>query len=678
MVGFHSFLTTCLLAASLTPTSLAAPSRHSVGAGSLVSPPGRGKRETAALGDKLVFCHFMMGIVSGRTSASDYDADMQVARDMGIDAFALNIGTDEFTNAQLGYAYESAANNDMKVFISFDFNWFDPSSDAQRVGEIIANYSSQTAQLMVDDKVVVSSFTGDGLDVPAMRSAAGVDVFFAPNFHPTQSDTESLDAALNWMGWANNGENKAPQPGGVNITVLDGDSSYKDWLSGMPYISPVSPWFSTHYGAEVSYSKNFVFPSGLLWFERWNQILTERPHYVEIVTFNDYGESHYIGPLSSPHYDDGASKWVNDMPHDGFRDLAKPFIAAYKAGATSPDAYITEDKIVYWYRPTRSDVDCDATDNTMGEASNSSGNYFHGKPNGYDDLEDSVFVATLLTADATLSVTSGGVTHVFEAKKGANAFSVPMSVGQQGFSLVRDSETVLSGVSLKDVQDECICGIYNFNCYVGTLPEAQVGALDADGLMSFTVGLSVTTCSAIPSLSTPAGYADPTTTTTTAGADSPTETASELSPSQTIATTASPTTSAGASLPFTLSTSTITRGHSSTSRPQQTQHASSTPKASQTQPSAAPTATATASCNGGTVAEGQSGNLLGLCDFACSHGFCPSIWCTCTSTGPTQTYMAGDGSDGCALEGEDTAYDALCAFSCGLGYCPDTACSTSC
>ena len=33
--------------------------------------------------------------------------------------------------------------------------------------------------------------------------------------------------------------------------------------------------------------------------------------------WNDYGESHYIGPLSSPHIDDGNSKWTNDMfvPH---------------------------------------------------------------------------------------------------------------------------------------------------------------------------------------------------------------------------------------------------------------------------------------------------------------------------------------------------------------------------
>ena len=35
--------------------------------------------------------------------------------------------------------------------------------------------------------------------------------------------------------------------------------------------------------------------------------------FVEIISWNDFGESHYVGPLSSLHTDDGASKWVNDM-----------------------------------------------------------------------------------------------------------------------------------------------------------------------------------------------------------------------------------------------------------------------------------------------------------------------------------------------------------------------------
>jgi Glycosyl hydrolase family 71 len=140
-----------------------------------------------------------IGIVGDRTSPADYDADMQRAKTLGIDAFALNIGVDGYTDQQLGYAYQSAANNGMKVFISFDFNWYSPSSGATAVGQKIAQYAGQAAQLKIGTKVFASSFSGDGLDVATMRSAAGVDVFWAPNFHPGQSSVSEVDGALNWL-----------------------------------------------------------------------------------------------------------------------------------------------------------------------------------------------------------------------------------------------------------------------------------------------------------------------------------------------------------------------------------------------------------------------------------------------------------------------------------------------
>lgn len=191
---------------------------------------------------KLVFCHFMMGIVAGRKSSADYDTDMRQAKDLGIDAFALNIGTDEFTAKQLDYAYESAAKNDMKLFISFDFNWFSATKDAAKVGQMIATYSNKAAQLKVDGKVFASSFSGDGLDVSAVKSAAGMDVFFAPNFTPGGTpDAKSIEGALNWIAWPNNGANKAPTSG-VRVSVVEGDNKYHNWLANAKsYIAPISP-----------------------------------------------------------------------------------------------------------------------------------------------------------------------------------------------------------------------------------------------------------------------------------------------------------------------------------------------------------------------------------------------------------------------------------------------------
>jgi hypothetical protein len=168
--------------------------------------------------------------------------------------------------------------------------------------------------------------------VTALREAVGRPIFFAPNFHPSYgTDLSQVDGLLNWMAWPSNGKNKAPTPGN-SISVAGGDQIYINALSGKAYISrkypfrfqssndplshsitAVSPWFFTHFGPEVSYSKNWNFPSDLLWFDRWNEVLVLKPRFIEILTWNDFGECHYTGPLKSPHTDNGASKWVNDM-----------------------------------------------------------------------------------------------------------------------------------------------------------------------------------------------------------------------------------------------------------------------------------------------------------------------------------------------------------------------------
>ena len=183
------------------------------------------------------------------------------AKSLGIDAFALNIGTDDFTDDQLGYAYASAATNGMKVFISFDFNWWS-SSQASDVGAKIAQHGGEDAQLRLGDQVFVSSFSGDRLDVGAIRSSAGVPIFFAPNFRA--DNIGKVDAALNWIAWPNNGDNKAPEAGS-NITVEDGDEAYMGALAGKPYIARMYVASFGVAGAEFSCCSRLALVLYTLW-----------------------------------------------------------------------------------------------------------------------------------------------------------------------------------------------------------------------------------------------------------------------------------------------------------------------------------------------------------------------------------------------------------------------------
>lgn len=69
----------------------------------------------------------------------------------------------------------------------------------------------------------------------------------------------------------------------------------------------------------------------------------------------------------------------------------KPYIAAYKAGASKPT--VTADSMVFWYRPTPKDTVC------YGDPV--------GPSDGYQLLTDAIFVTTMLKSAATLIVVSG-------------------------------------------------------------------------------------------------------------------------------------------------------------------------------------------------------------------------------------------------------------------------------
>lgn len=276
------------------------------------------------------------------------------------------------------------------------------------------------------------------------------------------------------------------------------------------------------------------------------------------------------------------------MPHDGWMDIAKPFIAAFKDGATSADSYVSADELVYWYRPTPKDLDCDATDTTMVAANNASGNYFEGRPNGYEDMEDAVFIVTLLTQPGTITVDSGGNVQEFLAPGGISAYKVNMKVGTQQFFLTRNGQTIMSAQSLKDISNVCPCGIYNFNAYVGTVPESVPDQLQPDGLNSLVAGLHVSTCAPTPSLGTV-----PITPTSTPGVTSPDTGTTSLTTS-----TSSPTAVPSSSSPTTTSKSTA-----------------STVSPSQTSSTSSPTPSPTGTCNAGT----GPGNYVGLCSFSCNY-----------------------------------------------------------
>ncbi|KAI5807203.1 glycoside hydrolase [Geopyxis carbonaria] len=404
----------------------------------------------AAAVDKQVFAHFMLGDIS--TSA--WDTAITNASAAGISGFALNVnaGYPSPLNAiHDAYAAAERSSTPFSMFISFDFCCGDFSADT--ITSWLQELQDSTAQAKVDGRTFVSTFEGSSAVgvwdtvranvgslyvVPSFTYTGGVDAIGA--------NLDSLDGAFNWEVW--------PQSTG-NMTT-DGDKMYQDVLqpAGKTYMMGVSPWMYANIEG-TSYSKNWIRSSDTLWFDRWEQVVDLQPDLVEIITWNDFGESHYIGGLGDGTVPDEMSAYVDNCNHEAWQQPLAYYIAAYKAGTRDvpvPDKAVGA---VFWYRTTPKDVCSDG-----------------GTSCGYESgiaaaecTEDNVYVLTTLNEPGTVSVKIGGQGEEFQVAKGAQLVKMPFN-GRTG--AVEVSVGGKSGKGPRDITNDCpLCGYVNFNPVVG-------------------------------------------------------------------------------------------------------------------------------------------------------------------------------------------------------------------
>ncbi|KAK1637957.1 glycoside hydrolase family 71 protein [Colletotrichum phormii] len=396
---------------------------------------------------KTVYAHFMLGIVENYT-ISDWHLDIAQAKEIGIDGFALNCAPariDSYTPKQLANAYQASQELNFTVFISFDFAYWS-TADTAEITSIVGNYSAHPAQARYDGGAIVSTFVGDNMNWTAVKNGMppGQKLTALPMIQDPawlSVANTGLDGAFSWYAWPTGGGNSIiPGP----MTTI-WDDRYLANLGSRPYMAPVSPWFSTHFN-----TKNWVFITEKQPTIRWEQMLAMKPALVEIISWNDFGESHYISGSQPNHSDDGSSVWETGFLHDAWRTLMKPYIEAYKSGASKPT--VVSDELVNWYRPTPKNTGC--TNDTLGA------------PNGIQYLADVVFVATMLTQPAVLTVTSGSQASVgVPVDAGIQTTNFTMGIGAQKFSVSRNGVAILGGTSSKEISGAC--EKYNFNAFVG-------------------------------------------------------------------------------------------------------------------------------------------------------------------------------------------------------------------
>ncbi|EIW59482.1 glycoside hydrolase [Trametes versicolor FP-101664 SS1] len=418
---------------------------------------------------KVVVAHHIVGLTAAFT-VDDWTSDMTLAKANGIDGFALNVGNDPFTTTQAQNAYQAAEALDFKLFFSLDMSSFPctTADDATKLRDLTMQFATSPSQLQVDGKAFVSTFAGEACTFGQADPPSGWrtqftqhpettgKVHFVPSFFidPATFNTFTgvMDGDFNFnSGWPLTlSAAQAPQllPG-VNLNAVDasGATQLQKFIgsfdtddqhitqlatvqgSAQTYMAAVAPWFFTHFGADT-FNKNFVFDGDEhLWVSRWENVIANRDKVslVEIVTWNDFGESHYIGPNNHGQLPPGSDAWVNGFDHQGFLDLTNYFATQFKTGQAPP---ITKDQLVMWARP---------------HPKNATPNDPVGAPKDFQLFQDKLWAVVLATADGELTLaTSDTTTQTFPVTAGVNKLSLDLTPG--GFmhgTLVRNGATVI-------------------------------------------------------------------------------------------------------------------------------------------------------------------------------------------------------------------------------------------
>ncbi|KAJ2999373.1 hypothetical protein NUW58_g19 [Xylaria curta] len=279
---------------------------------------------------KLVFAHYLVGGIDPNTDHARQD--IQQAAAVGFDAFALNIGrpNEDWLISAVNQLFDYAdSRDDFKLFFSFDFY---QTNDINAHAVLYTRFANRPSYLRYGDAKlpVVSSYSGGGIGVEAWRNFKTTNnVYLIPN--PEADSNYYSQPATFFQTWGD---------------VVDGVFS---WETSWPDVSDTS-------GNNVSSARDEAvkkaadsagktYTMGM--FVRTSvQALLRRfmlsPEFTEVITWNDAGESHYIGPS----WPETVTKEIlqygdtDENPHIGWQPLVSSFINAFKSGASDTSTMV--------------------------------------------------------------------------------------------------------------------------------------------------------------------------------------------------------------------------------------------------------------------------------------------------------------------------------------------------
>ncbi|KAI8624002.1 glycoside hydrolase family 71 protein [Xylariaceae sp. FL1651] len=415
---------------------------------------------------KLVFAHYLVGSIDSNTDHAQQDIEQAAA--VGFDAFALNIGApgaDWLLSAVKQLFDYADTRNDFKLFFSFDFY---QEGDINAHAALYTQFAGRASYLHYGDAnlPVVSSYSGGGIGVDAWRNfKTANNVYLVPNpeadgnyySQPATFFQTWGDVVDGVFSWETNWPDTSDTPVNVSSTRDQAVKTAAD-AAGKTYVMGLSTLQYKHCCGDSWYRSGETNLA-----ERMNQILELSPEFTEVITWNDAGESHYIGPCWPEGLNAEILQYGNSdaNPHSGWQPLISSFIAAFKAGAPDTSAMVPAGGASFagalWYH---------------GVLKSCLGNGSDGTPRGSGAALDTVVYAVVLPAGSQgfqVRVSSGGQTLATQAvTAGLNANSIAgLRAGAQLLELLdAGGNVVASAASKVDVGDQPTDGFCDFNYYV--------------------------------------------------------------------------------------------------------------------------------------------------------------------------------------------------------------------
>lgn len=316
--------------------------------------------------------------------ATSAEADVKAAARLGFAAFAINLNADalnsNWAERCTDRLFNAAADAGFKCFISMDL---DNANDATRdqFTNYVNKYMGHSAYYQQDGRPLLSTFSvgrtspenwpeflgklndGNGVYfIPEPDNVEGYYAYGQPAGAPAfwNAWAPVVDGVFSWeTAWTKDGKN--------NVSTSDWDEPHaaEAHRRNKSYMVPMSSLQYKHW-VEGSRNDNWYRVGEVNLPERMTQVLSMEPKadLAEVITWNDSGESHYIGTVHTDGQIPAFREYANEetYSHVAWQPLFHSFIDAFKRGVDARGMKPMEQGKDYvgamWYRSVTTNANC--------------------------------------------------------------------------------------------------------------------------------------------------------------------------------------------------------------------------------------------------------------------------------------------------------------------------------